>query len=139
MKEEIKVVIDTNVFVSALIGKSQTLLRLYNAFIDSEFTPILSLPLYLELLEVINRPEVNRYFRPGEAERLKELLSIDTIFVVPTHEINVCPDPEDNLILECALEGADFIVTGDKALLDLKSFHHIPILTPKEFLSRLKK
>ncbi|MBU1198966.1 MAG: putative toxin-antitoxin system toxin component, PIN family [Nanoarchaeota archaeon] len=47
-------------------------------------------------------------------------------------------DPDDNKIIECALEGkADYIITQDKHLLDLK-FDKIKILTPREFLRRIK-
>jgi len=140
MKKERKVVVDTNVFVSLLIGKSKTLSQIYESFLDGGFTPVLSLPMHLEILAVVNRPKFNRYFKPEEVERFKELLNTDTILVTPIHKVHICRDPKDNLVLESALEAkADFVVTGDKDLLSLKSFHGIPIIKPKEFLNRLRK
>ena len=55
--------------------------------------------------------------------------------VTPAVDIEECPDPDDNRILECALEGRpDAIVTGDRHLLDMKEFRGIPILAVNEFL-----
>ena len=46
-----------------------------------------------------------------------------------------CRDPDDNILLALALDGkADYIVSGDKDLLDLTPFQDIPILKPAEFL-----
>lgn len=56
--------------------------------------------------------------------------------VKPTITLDAVPDdPDDNRVLECALAGdADFIVTGDKHLLRLGAYKHIPILTVRKFL-----
>jgi putative PIN family toxin of toxin-antitoxin system len=51
-------------------------------------------------------------------------------------QVDVCRDPDDNIILSLALDGkADYIVSGDKDLLDLSPFQDIPIIKPAEFLS----
>lgn len=48
-------------------------------------------------------------------------------------------DPQDNRVLECAVDGeAEYIITGDKHLLNLKSYKGIKILKVKEFLDRIK-
>jgi putative PIN family toxin of toxin-antitoxin system len=59
--------------------------------------------------------------------------------VTPQHRVNaVKDDPDDNRILECALAaGADMIVSGDGHLLKLNAYEGIAILTPREFLSNL--
>ena len=61
-------------------------------------------------------------------------------FVSPQERIsNIQPDPKDDKFLEAALAGkADFIVSGDKHMLDLKEFRSIPIITGREFLDWLK-
>jgi putative PIN family toxin of toxin-antitoxin system len=53
-----------------------------------------------------------------------------------TRTIDICRDPDDNMILETAITGSvDFIITGNKDLLILRSYSGIKILTPTEFLS----
>jgi putative PIN family toxin of toxin-antitoxin system len=141
MKSELKVVIDTNVFVSALIGKSKTLSRLYEAFLDAKFTPLLSLDMLAELVEVIRRHKFKKYLKLEDVKRFEELIKTDTILVAVSRTVNICRDQKDNILLECAAcaeRKPDFIVSGDDDLLVLKSFHGIPIIRPKDFLKYLK-
>jgi predicted nucleic acid-binding protein len=57
--------------------------------------------------------------------------------IVPVEKVSVAIDPDDNKVLEAALEAnADFIVSGDKHLLNLKEFKGVRILTAKEFLDK---
>lgn len=53
----------------------------------------------------------------------------------PTTPVRICRDPEDNMVLEAALAALPevIVVSGDKDLLTLQSFHDIPILSPAEF------
>ena len=61
-----------------------------------------------------------------------------TIVVHPRKKISVCRDPSDNMLLECCLESeADFLITGDKDLLDLKALPFtLTILTPRKFIEQ---
>ena len=139
MIKELKAVIDTNVIISAVIGKSATSVKIYNAFAESRFTPVLSPPLQEEIFNAVRKPRLRKYFKAREMKRFKELLKIDTILVTPAKKVYLCRDPKDNFILEIALEAkADFIVSGDDDLLVLKFFRGIPIISPKEFLAKLK-
>lgn len=63
MRKELRAVIDTNIIISAAIGKSATFLAIYNAFVDGSFTPILSPLLQEEILNTIKKPRLRRYFR----------------------------------------------------------------------------
>ena len=138
MIKDIKAVIDTNVVINAIIGSSPTSLSVYNAFVDSLFTPVLSPTLQAEILNVVSKPHIRKYFRSREIKRFKELIKTDSILVVPTIKTSLCRDTKDNFILETALAAnADRIVTNDKDLLVLKYFHNIPIITPGEFLRLL--
>ncbi len=58
--------------------------------------------------------------------------------VIPIRKVKaVEADPDDNMIIECAIAGnTDYIITKDHHLLDLKEFEGIKILTPEEFLKR---
>ena len=127
----LRVVVDTNVFISALLfqGKPARILKLAE---DHAFTLIVSTPLCQEVERVLAKkfawPKTVIDLACVPLWRLAEL-------VTPAVDIEECPDPDDNRILECALEGrADAIVTGDRHLLDMKKFRGIPILAVNEFL-----
>lgn len=129
-----RVVLDTNVLVSALVfgGTPRKVLRLA---VSGAMKLIISEILLEELKGVLEGPKF-RYLPNVTQLILNELLLIAEI-VVPSLKIDhITSDPDDNRILECAVEGdADMIVSGDSDLLDLKEFRGIPILTPAEFLS----
>ncbi len=56
------------------------------------------------------------------------------------HEVIIESDPDDDKFLLCALSGTcDFIISGDRHLLELKSYHGIKIVTPVDFLEMMKK
>lgn len=132
-----KAVVDTNVFTRALIG-SKVNEELYDAFINGNFELVTSRQMLLELADVLSRPRlripsgiVKRFFHSVE-RRIK--------VVKPKRRIIACRDPKDNIVLETAITAkADFIVTNDIDLLILNPFHNISIVTPKEFLEKLKE
>ena len=76
--------------------------------------------------------------------QLKTLISglaafvIRTIVVYPRKKIFICRDPADNMLLECCFESkADFLITGDKDLLDMKTPpFHLKILTPRMLIEQ---
>ncbi len=137
--EKIKVVIDTNVFISSLIGKTRTNPKeIIDGFKKNKFSLILSPAILKEIEETLKEPKLKSIFNEDEAFNLLGLIRIRGLFVIPARKVNTCRDTHDNKILEAALKAkADFIITGDKDLLILKSFRSIPILTPKEFLTKI--
>ncbi|MBI5873893.1 MAG: putative toxin-antitoxin system toxin component, PIN family [Candidatus Omnitrophica bacterium] len=139
MKKELRAVIDTNVIISAAIGKSAVFTKIYDSFVNSLFTPVLSVSLREEIFGAVRKPSLRKYFRAEEMKRFRELIKVDTLLVTPSKKIVLCRDAKDNIVLEAALEAkADLIVTGDKDLLCLNPFQNIRIITPKEFVDRLK-
>jgi predicted nucleic acid-binding protein len=92
---------------------------------------------YHETTEELCADYPDRQFMPW-AETLTE--SATLVFVSETAR-HVTPDPNDEMVLECALAAeADVIVSGDKKhLLSLREFRGIPIIPPAEFLRRLAK
>lgn len=71
-----------------------------------------------------------------ELEATIQIMANRGILVHIVTQVDVCRDPDDNVILSLALDGkADYIVSGDKDLLDISSFRNIPIIKPVEFLS----
>lgn len=100
---------------------------------------LLSQPILEEYVSVLIR------FRPTEEDLdlLTTLISHPKIteWVTPTLRVHViADDPSDNRFLECAQAGkADAIVSGDRHLLCLNTFHNIPILSAKTFLTRFER
>lgn len=93
-----------------------------------------------EFSEVISRPHITRKY-PKAAEHAETLLDFLRAFAILTSGIPspkaVSADPDDDFVLACALEEkVDCVVSGDPHLVSLKTYKHIPILTPKEFVER---
>ncbi len=131
----LEAVVDTNVLVSALI-KGRVTAAIYAALLEKKFRPVYSDDLLDELLSVLARREFG--LSTDELEQLRTLILLHGRFVSPTRRLDVCRDPADNRILECALAGrVGAIVTGDHDLLTLRVFHGVAVLTPRAFLSRL--
>jgi len=129
----IKVVLDTNVFVSSFFGGNPR--KVVDLWKSDQLTLCLSKPIIDEYVAVLQRIGLT-----NERE-LRELLSLfahgfHSIFTAKTPELHLVEeDPDDDKFIECAVSlNADFIVSGDKALLSIRDYMGIRILTPKEFL-----
>jgi putative PIN family toxin of toxin-antitoxin system len=134
-----RVVLDTNVFVSGLLVKESIPSRILYAFKEEKFILIISLEIISEILEVLIRPRFNL-----EREKIFEIMSAIEIksekVIIPfTKKGIIMPyAPDDEKFLWCAEIGqADFIVSGDKHLLKVKKYKSIKIITPKEFIKIL--
>lgn len=99
-------------------------------------TLLISVPVLLELSEVLGREKFSKYLLVEERMRFLIALLKETELVEVTYKVSACRDPKDNKFLELALSGeADMIISGDNDLLVLNPFLGISILTPQEFLS----
>jgi putative PIN family toxin of toxin-antitoxin system len=128
----VRVVFDTNILVSALVfpgGQGEAALRRIIGEIDQL---ALSRPILDELLDVLGR----KFARDAEElAHVAVFLSEIAVLVAPKRRLRVVKDEPDNRIIECAVASrADGIVTGDKALLALKSYGHARILTLRDYL-----
>ena len=127
-----RVVFDTNILVSALVfpgGRGDAALRRIIAGTDQL---VMSRAILDELLDVLSR----KFARDAEElAHVAVFFSELAMIVAPRRRLRVVQDDPDNRILECALAGrAEAIVTGDKALLALKSFRNIPLVTLRAYL-----
>ena len=127
-----KVVFDSNIYISAFIfPKSQAekaIFRIINNLDDL----ILSKEIIDEVLTVLARKF--SHDREAISHTAVYLFDLGEI-VTPEKRIRILKDQPDNRILECAVTGnADIIVTGDKAMLALKDYKGINIITLKEYL-----
>src|SRR2546422_10600048 len=133
-----RVVPDTNVLVSALIkrGKPQLLLR---SVLRPDHALILSEPIIDEFSRVTADEKIKRHGDDEAAAAYLGVLLSKAVFVRPKSRVRVFNNPDDN-VLSTAKEGdADFIVTGDKHMLELKEFKRIKIVTVEKALSILGK
>lgn len=128
----VRVVIDTNIWISFLIGK--TLSGLSEAIISGQVIVLFSNDLFSELIEVLNRPKFKKYFSAPAIEELIALLYEKVELIEIINHFNDCRDPKDNFLLDLAVSGhANYLVTGDADLLILNPFHGVEIISYQAF------
>jgi len=131
-----KIVVDTNIFVSAFLGSKNAKLIVRDVFTE-QFSLVMSREQLQEIETVLQRPKFNKYIHPHEIEELISILSLRAIIPANYGKINDCRDAKDNMILETAVYGnADFIISGDEDLLTLNPYRWIKILSPIEFIKQ---
>ena len=135
-----RVVLDTNVLVSALISREGPPGRLLAAVKRTDLTLVTSAYQLDELREVLGRDYLRHYIRPEEAYDLLYNLESVGIVVTDLPECGLSPDPKDNPILSTAIAGkAELIVSGDKHdMLALRHAKGIPIIAPGEAVEWLQ-
>ena len=136
-----RVVLDTNILVRALIKPLGTVSPIVHYLRDGRYTLLYSDSLLEELVDVLGRDRIRKKYHLGSHDiaTILALILLRGIAVVPDEQIIVCRDPKDNQILEAAVAGkADVIVSGDDDLLVLNPFQGIPIIGPAAFLSMLE-
>ena len=132
----LKVVLDTNVLISAILfgGKPRQILE---RAIRGEIRLCLSEPILEELKGVLQRSKFD--YSPEMIQFILTGLTGIADFVNPSETINVVlEDPDDNRILECAVEaGTNYVITGDFHLLKLSRYRNIGVVNVVGFLERL--
>ena len=128
-----KVVIDTNVFVSSFFGGNPR--KIIDLWKKGKISLCISRNILDEYIEVLQRVGL------GEEREIEELLSLfakgfNILFTTKTPKIKaVKDDPDDDKFIECAVAlKAETIITGDKALKAMNEYMGIKILTPQQFL-----
>lgn len=131
-----KIVVDTNIFISAAILKGVSA-GLMDYWKEERFIWLFSAEIFDEYFEVIARPKFGQ--EEKDIRELSDILTTKAVAVEPNIKVNIVKeDPDDNKFLECAIAGeADYIVSGDRHLLALGEYKGIPILTLKELLERI--
>ena len=127
-----KLVIDTNIWIGFLIGK--TLAGLSDAIANDNVEILFSEELFEELVEVLNRPKFERYFSLEDIRELISLLHSKVKFIEIIQHFNDCRDEKDNFLLDLCVSGeADYLITGDEDLLVMNPFHGIKIINYRQF------
>jgi uncharacterized protein len=128
-----RVVVDTNVFISAALKENSPPATAAHLVAASHLL-LKSTVTEEELFITLDRPRLAPLVPQRFREWLGELLAAAELVAI-AEEIAVCRDPKDDKFLELAVNGhADLIVTGDDDLLALNPFREIPIVTPAAFL-----
>jgi uncharacterized protein len=133
----VKAVIDTNIWISFLIGK--LLAGLDDYILDGLLEVVTSDEQLEEITTVLKRPKFRRHFSTDDIEEFLSLLYKSARIVELHHTIKDCRDEKDNFLLETAIRSkADYIVTGDKDLLVLNPYRGRKIIGFKEFEGIIK-
>jgi len=111
-----RVVIDTNVWVSAFLHPDGFPSRVVSAWLDGRFEVVISSDILEELEDVLNRPRLRtRYVAEEQARRFLDLIAEGAIPVDVTERLALCRDPHDNMLVEAAEVGeAAYIVSRDE-------------------------
>jgi hypothetical protein len=134
----IRVVIDTNIWISFLIGKS--LAGLSEAIISDQILVLFSVDLFRELIEVLKRPKFKKYFSESAIENLIALLYEKIELVEVINHFDDCRDAKDNFLLDLVVSShADYLVTGDTDLLILNPFHGVEIISYQNFQNVIRR
>jgi putative PIN family toxin of toxin-antitoxin system len=133
-----KVVLDTNILISALISKTAAPHHIYQAWRDKRLTVLTCTEQLVEVREVTRRVAVALRIKPSEAGRLVNSLRDLALVLGDLPAVQRSSDPNDDFILALAQAGgARYVLTGDKSgLLALRQHAGAEILTAAQFVSR---
>jgi putative PIN family toxin of toxin-antitoxin system len=138
----LRVVLDTNVFVSGLLSKTGLPAKILDAWRAGQYLLIASPPIVAEIKRVLQAPRIReKYFiTDGDIEQLIILLEKEALIVPGYTDVKdaIPDDPSDEMFLACAVDAAaDFVVSGDRHLLEISQYKGIPIITVNEFEEKL--
>ena len=132
-----KVVLDPNVIISALLSPSGAPAQLVRLWLEGEFDLICSPRLLGELEKAFAYPKLSKHIHHDEAAAFLDLLSrsaelVDDPELLPSVS---SPDPDDTYLIALAETSRAVLVSGDQDLLSLSTL--IPVFSPRAFLSQL--
>ena len=133
-----RVVLDTNVLISAIISSKGSPAKILDLWREGAFDLVFSEETLQELINVLSRGKMLRItgINEDELNRLVSYLRNSSIVVDSSEDISIAiEDPDDTKFISCAVQaGAKYIVSGDHHLLDVEKFEGTAIVTPAEFL-----
>ncbi len=129
---KIRVIVDTNIWISSLIGRQLLYLRELLSYPQIEL--VVTDRLIQEVIVVAQRPKFAKYFRSEDVEMLHDWMTQNMVNV-PLGDIPArCRDPKDDYLLELAVQSkAIYLVSGDSDLLEMGTIEDCRIMTVKQF------
>ena len=142
----IRVVLDTNILISAILSPSGPVAQILRLAREGRIELVFSPDTATEHLKVMRDPQIRRLLEKRRlplsvAERfLKHLAQASLLVMGKTKVDAIKDDPSDNIFLSCAIDGkADFIVSGDRHLKELREFQGIRIVDPATFIALFER
>jgi putative PIN family toxin of toxin-antitoxin system len=136
-KKIIRVVLDTNGLISALLFKGE-LTRMVGLWQRGKMIPVISKETFDELRTVLEYPKFSLSRAEIKSLIEQEILPFFEVVNVSKHVKGACRDPGDDKFISCALSAnADYIVTGDRDLSDLKKYQSVRIIHASDFIKRV--
>lgn len=135
--KSLRLVVDTNIWISFLISDRQR--RLDSLLYIDKVRFLFSTELLDEINRTAAKPKLKKYFSVNALEEM--LLSLEPYIDIIRVKclVTICRDSKDNFLLALSKDGkADFLITGDKDLLDLEKYGRTQILTISKFLEEVK-
>jgi len=142
-RRRLRAVLDTNVFLAGLFSQGTLSAKLYDGWVAQDFLLVTSPAILLEVAHVLTSPHLQRRF-PNAPTRLRRFVQLAYRKAIMTQDLYVTDrltiDPTDNKFLAAALEGhAEYLVSRDPHLLNLKHFHTIQIVEPPAFVTAMRQ
>ena len=133
-----RVVLDTNVLVSGMFWPGGPPRKIIQAWLAGGFSPLVSSEIVEEYTTVVKRISQKRGL---DVSRLLERLLMRVDFVLPSPlPKQICSDTGDDKFIAAALSGrANFIVTGDRALLSVRQFRKVKVMTANAFARMVER
>ncbi|HPI04394.1 MAG: hypothetical protein BWY84_00205 [Candidatus Aerophobetes bacterium ADurb.Bin490] len=130
-----RITVDTNILISAFVYPGTTVIKIFDYIFDGR----IRLGLSDEILREFTGVCVRKFDYEAEtAVKYADLIRRHCVIVYLKQKLNIIKDEPDNRILECAEEfKADFIISGDKHILDVKKFKGIKMLKPADYIKIL--
>jgi hypothetical protein len=139
----LRVVLDANIFVSAVLKPHSGLAQIFEWVKEDKIRLVLSHDILSEIKAVLLYPKIRKRHRQTQEEIeefLRKAVRISIVIQGKIHADTIKEDPSDNKYLSAALEAkADFIISGDHHLKDLKTFQGIRILAPSTFIALMTR
>jgi len=138
----LKVVLDTNVFVSSLLVRQGPPAKVLEAWRGRQYLLAISPAIIAEIEATLRYPRIRHKYAitDDDVSGVRDLLEQHALLVPGDLDVSgaIPDDPGDEKVLACAAEaGADLIVSGDHHLLTLGDYRGIPVISVREFLKRL--
>lgn len=133
--ESLRLVIDTNLWISFIISKKFN--QLEPILLTKNTRILFSRELVQELEATITKPKLQKYFSPNALDEMLDVFDSYIDFITVKSKVQVCRDPKDDFLLSLAKDGkANYLVTGDNDLLEIGKFGETEIIKITDFIKK---
>ncbi|MBI4924714.1 MAG: putative toxin-antitoxin system toxin component, PIN family [Bdellovibrio sp.] len=131
------VVLDTNILASGIFWNSGPPAFILKAWQQEQYCLVVTSEIFDEYRQTL--AELDKKYPGFDIERMLNYIQIHAHFVTPVHLMRqLCSDPDDDQFIAAALAGqAEYLVTGDKALLKVKKLPNLSVVTARQFITKI--